>query len=318
MAVFTHVTEDEIRDFLTQYDLGAYKRHEGIAQGVENTNYHLFTDQGRYILTIFEKRIKEEDLPFIFSFTEHLAKAGVVCPEPYRNKEGNIVSYLQNKPAALTKFLTGSDTKEDAITAEHCQAVGWQVALMHLAAASFTQDRKNPVGLPEWEALIDHAGVRADEVQAGLAAALSAELAYLKAHWPADLPSGAVHADLFPDNVFFDEGCLSGAIDFYFSCHEIYAYDLAVVINAWCFDAQRRFDSARYEALMQGYENVRPLRDEEKASLPVLRRAAAVRFLATRLNDWLFHPGDEFVTPKNPTDYVKRLEFFKEHHDYAC
>lgn len=318
MAVFTKITDDEAMSFLADYELGAFQTLEGILQGVENTNYHVFTDQGRYILTIFESRIDESSLPFIFSFAEHLATQDITCPVPYHNKHDQNTGRIQGKPAALTKFLSGRDVNDENITVAHCTALGSYLARMHKAAESFTAQRENPVGMSAWQAFSQKTKARAHEVEVGLAELIDTELAALESEWPSDLPKGAVHVDLFPDNVFFEDYRLSGVIDFYFSCIDMFAYDLAVVVNAWCFDEHHCFQQDRYNALLAAYEDVRRLSLNEKQALPVLCRGAAIRFLMTRLNDWLFHPADAMVTPKDPKAYISRLKFFKDEYAQAC
>jgi homoserine kinase type II len=309
MAVYTKVSEEELRDFLEGYDLGQLASFEGIEEGVENTNYHLFTTKGRYILTLFEKRVNPSDLPFFFAFTDHLTDAGIKCPGALPDKNGKNIGELCSRPAAVISFLEGEGLEIADITADHCRQLGREAGRMHEAAAGFNMSRKNSVGLPMWKELAKKAAGRADEVEKGLADLISGELEYLENNWPSGLPEAAVHADIFPDNVFFKDGKISGFIDFYFTATEYLAYDLALVINAWCFDTGNSFVRERFEALMNSYEAVRSLNDKEIKNLSVLCRGAAMRILITRLHDWLYHPPDAIAKPKDPREYIEKLLF---------
>ncbi|NCC21300.1 MAG: homoserine kinase [Alphaproteobacteria bacterium] len=309
MAVYTKVPEDALRSFLRQYDLGELRSCEGIEQGVENSNFHLFTTSGRYILTLFEKRVDEKDLPFFFAFKEHLAKAGIACPSAVDSRKGTAINVLCGRPAAIVTFLEGGDVKPANIAVSHCAQVGEAVARMHLAARNFPLTRVNSVGLDAWKSLASRTASHADDVEPGLARFIADELRFLEANWPRNLPRAAVHVDIFPDNVFFHEGQFAGIIDFYFAATDFLAYDLALVINAWCFDPENRFSEARYDALLNAYESLRPLTEEERANMTLLCRGAAMRILMTRLHDWVFHPPGAVVTPKDPAEYIEKLRF---------
>lgn len=319
MAVYTAVSKTDLQEFLQFYDCGTLQRFEGILQGVENSNFHVFTDKGRYILTIFEGRISEEKLPFVFSYMDHLAGRGITCPQVKKDVEGNSFRRLYGKPAGLISFMEGGGLETADITADYCAQLGTFLARMHRATANFQEESSNHVGLAEWQRLANITRSRADEVQEGLARHIDSELAFLAENWPQNLPKTVVHLDIFPDNVFFKDGQIVGMIDFYFSSTEFWAYDLAIVINAWCFDSNHEFKPDFYEALMGAYQDIRPLTDEERQTLPILCRGAALRFLMTRLYDWLNHPGDQFVQPKDPKEYLKKLEFFShEPTQIAC
>ncbi len=307
MAVYTEVTDDDLSAFIASYGLGQVLSCKGIAEGVENTNYLVATERGRYILTLYERRVKAEELPFFLALMEHLAARGLNCPTPVRDLEGRNLRELSGRPAALVTFLEGLWVKRPAV--EHCLAVGAELARMHLAAGDFTMVRRNGLGLQDWRGLYDWFADRADEIRPGLAAAIEAELAALEAQWPRSLPSGVIHADLFPDNVFFLENRLSGLIDFYFACTDQLAYDVAVCLNAWCFEVSGQFNLTKSQALLRGYCSVRALSADELAALPVLARGAALRFLLTRAYDWINTPPGALVKRKDPLEYLRRLRF---------
>lgn len=307
MAVYTEVSDEELASFITSYDLGDLLSFKGIAEGVENTNYIVHTSKGPFILTLYEKRVEVADLPFYLGLMEHLAAHGVSCPTPVRNAAGENLSTLSGRPAALVTFLEGVWPRRP--TADHCAAVGRAMATMHLGGEGFTMRRANALGLDGWRPLYDRFKARAPEISADLSGLVETELAFLEANWPRDLPEGIIHADLFPDNVFFIGDELSGLIDFYFACNDAFAYDVAVSLNAWCFEKDLSFNITKGRAFLRGYEEVRKLTPAERAAMPILARGSAMRFLLTRAYDWLNTPKDALVTPKNPADYIRRLRF---------
>jgi homoserine kinase type II len=307
MAVYTEVSDEDLREFLAQYDLGEVTSFKGIAEGVENSNYLLHAGDASYILTLYEKRVRREDLPFFLGLMEHLAGQGIDCPVPIHGRDGEALRELCGRPAALISFLDGLWPRR--VQAEHCRLLGEAMARLHLAGASFEMRRGNDLSLPGWRPLFESCAGRADEVQAGLAQAVDQELSFLEARWPADLPAGVVHADLFPDNVFFLGGRLSGIIDFYFACNDFFAYDLAVCLNAWCFEPDNSFNVTKARLLLQSYRQVRPFSLDELEALPLLARGSSLRFLLTRLYDWLNHPPGALVEPKDPLEYWKKLVF---------
>ena len=318
MAVYTDVSDDELAAFLAEYDIGALVAFRGIAEGVENSNYSLRTTSGDFILTLYEKRVDPMDLPWFLGLMRHLAARGIACPLPVAGSDGEALRHLCGRHAAITNFLPGVWPRR--VQVAHCRELGEALARLHLAGADFPPARANALGPASWEPLLDKCRARADEVQAGLATELDAALARVLAAWPAALPRGHIHADLFPDNVFFLEGRLSGLIDFYFACSDLLAYDLAVCLNAWCFETDFAFNVTRGRALLAGYGAVRALSDAERAALPVLAQGAAMRFLLTRLYDWLNTPPGALVTRKDPLDYLKRLRFHlatKDFHEYG-
>jgi homoserine kinase type II len=310
MAVYTDVGEDELAAFLADYDLGVVMALKGIAEGVENTNYFLHTTAGYYFLTLYEKRTAPEDLPFFIGLMEHLASRGIICPQPVKNRAGHALGELAGRPAAIVTFLEGISVHRPNVG--HCASVGRAVAELHLAGRDFKLHRKNALNLAGWKKLADSAAPRADEVAPGLAATIAEEIEYLSRAWPTDLPRGVIHADLFPDNVFFLGDKLSGLIDFYFACNDLLAYDLAICLNAWCFEADGSYNVTKGKALLSGYVAVRALSAEELLALPLLARGAATRFLLTRLVDWLDVPAGALVRPKDPLEYLKKLRFHRK------
>lgn len=311
MAVYTRIPEAELHEFVNRYAIGNVREVKDILSGVENSNFFLTTDAGKYILTIYEKRTREEDLPFFINLMRHIAAKNIPCPAPIADKNGQVLQRLVNKPAALVSFLNGSATH--AITVEQCRQVGVALAHMHIATADFKESRGNNLSLEGWAGLITRCLEKGDRVQAGITNNLVNELKYLVDHWPnmGTMPFGVIHADLFPDNVFFADDKLCGIIDFYFACSDFLAYDLAVSINAWCFDDRHEFQTLRAQAMMDGYQSIRRLDEQEKKAMPVLLRGASLRFLLTRLYDLLNHPEGALVKPKDPLEYAAKLRYFQ-------
>jgi len=307
MAVYTEVTDDALAAFLAEYDLGTMVAFRGIAEGVENSNYSLRTTAGDYILTLYEKRVDPADLPWFLGLMEHLAKRGISCPLPVHGLDGVALRSLCDRHAAITTFLPGVWPRR--VRVEHCGPLGEALAALHLAGADYAPIRRNALGPDGWRPLLDRSRRGGDAVQPGLVAELDAVLARILAAWPRDLPVGHIHADLFPDNVFFLEGRLSGIIDFYFAATDILAYDVAVCLNAWCFESDFSFNVTNARALLSAYAATRGLSAAERAALPVLCQGAAMRFLLTRLFDWLNPPEGALVTRKNPLEYLRRLRF---------
>lgn len=310
MAVYTDIGVRELEAFIADYDIGRVLSYKGIAEGVENSNFLLHTDAGSYILTLYERRMKREDLPFFLGLMEHLSRKGISCPLPVHQKAGATVGELAGRPAAVVTFLEGMSVRRP--TAQHCREVGAALARMHLAGADFPLHRGNDLSLAGWRPLWEGSADRADEVEPGLAAETEAELAYLETNWPGGLPAGVIHADLFPDNVFFLGDGLSGLIDFYFACNDLLAYDIAVCLNAWCFEKDHSFNLTKGTAFLDGYVSTRALSRAEAEALPVLARGAALRFMLTRLYDWLTIPDGGLVVKKDPLEYVRRMRFHRQ------
>ena len=307
MAVYTEVSDDALTAFLADYDIGSLVAFRGIAEGVENSNFALRTTGGDFILTLYEKRVDPRDLPWFLGLMEHLAKRGLECPQPVHGRDGDALRSLCGRHAAITTFLPGVWPRR--VRVQHCGPVGAELAKLHLAGADYAPTRANALGPHSWKRLLDRSRERGDEVQPDLIAELDAALDHILAHWPADLPIGHIHADLFPDNVFFLGEALSGLIDFYFAATDLLAYDIAVCLNAWCFEADFSFNVTKGQALLTGYHRVRPLSAAERDALPVLCQGASIRFLLTRLYDWLNTPPGALVTRKDPLEYLRRLRF---------
>jgi homoserine kinase type II len=307
MAVYTEVTDAALAGFLSGYDLGAVLAFKGIAEGVENSNFFLHVEAGYFILTLYEKRVEEANLPFFLGLMEHLAERGLRCPRPVRNLEGGALGRINGRPAALVTFLEGlSRSRPDAAS---CAIVGEALGRLHLAGADFAVSRDNALALSAWPKLFNQVRDRADEIAPGTAAMIDAEVDCLERNWPHDLPRGIIHADLFPDNVLFVPGELPGLIDFYFACTDALAFDLAICLNAWCFEPDLAFNHTKAVAMCDAYRRVRSLDQGEIAALPMLARGAALRFALTRLVDWLNVPQGALVHPKDPKEYLQKLRF---------
>ena len=307
MAVYTDVSDEELENFIDSYAIGALTSFKGIAEGVENSNYLVHTESGPYILTLYEKRVSREDLPYFLALMEHLAARGISCPLPVKDRDGRTLKQLAGRPAALITFLEGLWVRRPNI--EHCAGLGEALARFHLAGADFPMSRANSLSLPGWRALFASIGASADKVKPGLNGVIEKELRYLESHWTDDVPAGVIHADLFPDNVFFLGDKVSGLIDFYFACNDMLAYDVAVCLNAWCFEPDGSFNVTKARALLQAYEQVRPLSQAEFERLPTLARGAALRFLLTRTYDLLNQDANALVKTKDPNEYLRKLRF---------
>lgn len=318
MAVYTEIDDGSLAALVAEYDIGTVVSCKGIAEGVENSNYLLATTKGTYILTLYEKRVKTSDLPFFLALMDHLAARGIACPTPIHGRDGKALRKAQGRPAAIVSFLQGVWHRRPQ--AQHCAGLGKAMAEMHLASASFECRRGNDLSLPGWQRLAQACEDRADKVRKGLAKRIRDELASLAEVWPdsqkpsashATLPRGVIHADLFPDNVLFLDDKLSGIIDYYFACEDFYAYDLAITLNAWCFEPDGEFNVTKARHLLRAYTQVRPLSQIELDTLPLLARGAAMRFLLTRLYDWLNQVPGAMVKPKDPIEYLRKLDFHR-------
>ena len=309
MAVYTEVSDDDLAAFVASYGLGSVLSYKGIAEGVENTNYLVHTEQGPFFLTLYEKRVAPADLPFFLGLMEYLANRGLTCPMPVRDAEGRMLRTLTGRPAALVTFLEGVWIRRPQ--PRHCLAVGEALARLHQTGRSFPMTRANALGVTGWRPLYDRFRARADEIAVGFAATIDRELEDLEGQWPTGLEQGVIHADLFPDNVFFLGDRLSGLIDFYFACNDAFAYDIAVTLNAWCFESDHAFNITKGQALLKGYQSVRALAPAECEALPLLARGAALRFLLTRAYDWLHTSRDALVSRKDPNEFLRRLKFHR-------
>lgn len=309
MAVYTDVGEGELAAFLEDYPAGELLSYKGIAEGTENSNFLLHTTAGSFILTLYEKRVEKADLPFFLGLMDHLAKKGISCPLPVQRHDGTMIGTLAGRPAVIITFLEGMWLRKPGVA--HCREVGKALAAMHLASADFAMHRANALAIDGWRKLWEASRSRADEVEPGLAAEVDADFAEFERNWPQGLPTGIIHADLFPDNVFFLGEKLSGLIDFYFACNDFYAYDLATCLNAWCFEKDFSFNLTKGTALLAGYQSVRPLSPAEREALPILARGSALRFMLTRLYDWLTVPDGGLVIKRDPTEYIRRMRFHR-------
>jgi homoserine kinase type II len=307
MAVYTEVSDEDLIDFIAEYDIGEVRSCKGIAEGIENSNYLMHTDQAAFILTLYEKRVDPDDLPFFLGFMDHLASRGIHAPVPIKGRDGEALRSLCGRPAAVVTFLDGMWHRR--IKPEHCSQLGEALAKMHLAGLDFSLNRVNNLSVTAWRGLLSDSLARADEVKEGLAEELEAELTLLENQWPEGLPSGIIHGDLFPDNVFFQGDKLSGLIDFYFACNDCFAYEIAICLDAWCFEPDGSFNATKARRLLTAYRSVRDFSPRELEALPLLARGSSMRFLLTRLYDWLNTPANALVTPKDPLEFLKRLRF---------
>ncbi len=315
MAVYTKISDEALNEFLSCYDIGKVVACKGIAEGIENSNYKLSTSMNHYILTLYEKRVDSRQLPFFLGLMDYLSEHDIPCPRPVQATDGAFFRKLCGKSAAVFSFLPGDWPRH--LTPEHCQELGGWLGRLHIAGKGYSGRRRNDLSVADWRGLLAACERQAtDDISAGLYDELLLELDYLETHWPRDLPCGIIHGDLFPDNVFFAEGRITGLIDFYFACHDALAYDLAVCLNAWCFDRQNRFVTDRAAAMLNQYTTERSLSRIEREALPLLARGAAMRFLLTRVYDWVNTPEDALVMRKSPREFLDKLRFHRQIRDY--
>ena len=305
MAVYTDISDAELEAFLAEFDLGAPLAFKGIAEGVSNSNFLLETEAGRFILTIYESRVEARDLPYFLGLMGWLADHGFGSARPVADRQGVALKTLRGKPAALATFLTGLSVRRP--TAAHCREAGSGLAQLHAAARDYPGRRPNNLGQPHWRAMFDGLEDAAERLKPGLSATIAADLVDFERQWPTNLPVGAIHADFFPDNVFFKDGKFAAAIDFYFACDDALAYDIGACLNAWCFESDGSFNVTSARSFLAGYESGRPLSAEERAALPLLARGAAMRFFLTRLADWESTPAGALVRPHDPLEYERKL-----------
>ena len=310
MAVFTKLEKNEIEDFLKDYSIGNLISFEGIIKGTENTNYKIITSKNKYILTILEKRVQPEDLPFFMDLQNELAAHGFDCPLPVKNNKKSIINKLKDKNAVIITFLQGENLTN--VMPEHCHELGLKIAQFTNITKNLNLSRPNSVGYKTWVSIYENFKNINNESYQEYFQILSKELIFLKNNWPINLPTAIIHADLFIDNILFIKNKISGIIDFYFSCNDFIAYELALTINAWCFNDDLTFNYKNYNSLMMGFENISSLNIEEKGSMNVLLRGAAVRILVTRLYDKIFHPDDALVKLKDPQEYLNILKWHQQ------
>ena len=312
MAVYTKIEKEEINKILLNYKLGKLKRFEGIKEGIENTNYSLETEKCKYILTIYERRVKENDLPFFSNLMVELSKNGFICPKPIPNKDNDYISNLNNKKFMIVSFLDGKSKSN--LSPLECKIVGGQIARLHQITKNFTFKRKNDLSVRSWRNIFSQVKDKCNKIHPELPKLIEANLINIEKEWPKNLPSGIIHADLFSDNIFFKNNKFSGFIDFYFSCNDFYAFEIAICFNALCFDGVKQnlsFNVTKATKLMEGYNEVRKISKDEKVAIKVLSQGAALRFLLTRVFDYINTVDNAVVKIKDPEEYLKRLEFHK-------
>jgi len=307
MAVYTTVDDTALNIFLAAHDIGEVLSFAGIAEGVENSNYLLRTSKGHFILTLYEKRVNVDDLPFFIELMTHLSAAGINCPLPLAARDGQILHELAGRPCALFSFLDGTFSRFP--NRIKCHALGASLAELHIKAQGLSRRRANALGPASWTPLLHSIGSDANILAEGLQKSITTRLEQILSDWPTELPHGIIHADLFPNNVLFVGDRLSGLIDFYFACEDILAYDIGICLNSWCFEVDGSFNMTKSRALIQGYETVRRLSVAEKKAIPILTAGSAMRFFLTRLYDWIHTPKDALVSPKDPMEYWAILRF---------
>ena len=307
MAVYTPITKEKLSSFLENYNIGSLENFNGVLEGVENTNYKIITSQDTFILTIFEKRVKKQDLPFFIELQNHLSKKNIKCPSPIPDRNGHYINTIEDKTCVLMSFLEGK--KINNATFYHCQQIGELAAKIHLHSKDFTITRNNGLHQKHWRDIFKKCQNSKDNQYDELYQIIEQELQYLDNNWPKNLPTGIIHGDIFPDNVFFIDNFISGLIDFYFSCNDFYAYELAIIINAWCFDKKESFKKENFDSLLKGYQQHINMSNDEKIHFDTLLRGAAMRILVTRLYDQLYHQDGAMVVPKDPLEFFDILKW---------
>ena len=307
MAVYTKLEHQEVRQFLEQYNINNFKDYKGITEGVENTNYLIKTSEQDYILTIYEKRVDENDLPFFIKLLSYLSENKFPCPKPIANKNNEKINRIKNKNAALVTFLNGQS--KNKITCEECFEIGKITAQLHEITKKFDINRKNNLSIENWESIFEKTIKQKIDLDESIIKKTKNYLNFLKDKWPKNLPQGIIHADLFPDNIFFTNNKVSGIIDFYFACNDFFAYEIAICINSLCFDNNSTFNMTKAKNLIDGYTSIRTLSEDEKKYLPILSMGAAMRFFLTRLYDFYHTDNKADVKIKDPFEYLKKIEF---------
>ncbi len=317
MAIYTKLTENNLKEFFLKYNLGKLLNYKGIQEGIENTNYFTQTDKGKFILTVYEKRVEEKDLPFFMGLMRNLFDANFPSPEPIINKNGNYITEISEKKAAVVSFLDGSAKKN--LSPNDCHEVGIQAAKMHSITKNLTGKRENKLSVNSWRKIYKKVQKDCSKIHPGLVKTIEKNLDEIENGWPKNIPSGIIHADLFPDNIFFKGNKITGIIDFYFSCYDFYVFEIAICLNALCFEGQKEnlsFNVTKAKKFIDGYSNIRKLTDDEKKYLKILCQGAAMRFLLTRVFDYLNLTEGALVKIKDPIEYLKRLEFHNNVKDY--
>jgi len=320
MAVYTKLSENNLKDFFQKYNLGKFLDFKGIMEGIENTNYLTHTDKGKFILTVYEKRIDEKDLPFFMGLMRNLFDSNFPSPEPIINKNGNYITEILGKKAAIVSFLNGKAKK--VLSPDNCREVGIHAAKLHLITNNLTIKRENKLSVSSWKKIYQKIRKDCSKIHSSLSKTIENNLDEIENYWPKNIPAGIIHADLFSDNIFFNKNKLSGIIDFYFSCFDYYAFEIAVCLNALCFEGKKQnlsFNVTKAKKFIDGYSSIKKLSEDEKKSLKILCQGAALRFLLTRVFDYLNLTEGAIVKIKDPIEYLKRLEFHnsvKSYEDY--
>ncbi len=320
MAVYTKLSEKQLVDFFSKYNLGKLLNYKGIEEGIENTNYFIQTEKGKFILTLYEKRVEQKDLPFFIGLMRNLYDEKFPSPEPLINKNGNYISEVNGKKAAVVSFLEGE--AKNVLNPNHCYQVGVHTAKLHLITKKLKGKRENKLSINSWRNIYNKVKKDCSKIHPNLIDVVEKNLDLIERKWPTNIPKGIIHADLFPDNIFFKDNKLSGIIDYYFSCNDFYAFEIAICLNALCFEGKNEnlsFNVTKAQKFIDGYSSIRKLAEEEKSSLKILCQGAAVRFLLTRVFDFLNLTEGAIVKIKDPVEYLKRLEFHegvKNYNDY--
>ena len=320
MAVYTKLSEGNLKDILSNYNLGKLDNFKGIEEGIENTNYFLSVDKKKYILTVYEKRVKTKDLPFFSELMTTLNESNFKCPVPITNNNKKVITEFNNKKLMIVTFLEGK--AKSNLSPNNCKSVGIEVAKMHEITKNFNIKRQNDLSINSWRNLFDSVKGQCSKIHSDLPRLIEENLKDVEKNWPKNLPQGIIHADLFHDNIFFEKEKFSGIIDFYFSCNDFFAFEIAICFNALCFDGVKEnlsFNVTKAKNFIEGYSSIRKLTEAEKDSIKVLSQGAALRFLLTRVFDALNTVEGAIVKVKDPIEYLKRLEFHKNsknHEDY--
>ena len=317
MAVYTKLSEDDLKFFFSKYNLGELLNYNEISDGIENTNYFIELEKGKFILTLYEKRVEEKDLPFFISLMKNLFDKKFPSPEPIINKNGNYISEILNKKAAVVSFLDGKAKKN--LEANDCYEIGIYTAKLHLITKNLAGKRENKLSINSWREIYNKVKIDCSKIHHNLPKIIENNLDKIEKNWPKNIPAGIIHADLFPDNIFFKEQKLSGIIDFYFSCYDFYAFEIAICLNALCFEGKNEnlsFNVTKAKKFIDGYTSLRKLSEHEKKSLKILCQGAAMRFLLTRVFDYLNLIEGAIVKIKDPLEYLKRLEFHDSVNNY--
>ena len=308
MAIYTKVDAHEAKSILKNFSLGELKKIQGIKKGIENTNYLLITTTGKFILTLFEKRVKTKELPFFMNLMLSLNDRKILCPKPIKNKNKKILFQVKNRQAAICSFVRGKEKTNHTLS--ECQSIGKNIAKLHMVGKKIKLHRANNLSIKSWIALNQSIKTKANKKIPNIYSFINTLLLDLKKKWPSQLPTGIIHGDLFPDNIFFNKTKFAGFIDFYFSCSDFLIYDIAICINAMCFDKKIKFNKLKANALLKGYSSQRKISKKEFTALPQLLLGASIRFFLTRLHDSINRQKGAIVKVKNPKEFLKRIQFY--------